>query len=108
MYAYEWDKDNGGYNLVDKIMELDKEVRPVFFEELEFLGLDKNFGWQFPKSNEPLCWAEGRRYFYRGELVAETQGGNLFDLPTLKNVTPNLSLLPVDIRSCFHIEKVIK
>lgn len=99
MYAYEWDKETGGYNLTSKIEGLLKEVRPVFFEELEFLGLDKNFGWQFLKSKEPLCWAEGRRYFYRGELVAETQGGNLFDLPTLKNVTPNLSLSPVDIKS---------
>lgn len=97
MYAYEWDKDTGGYNLTPKIEGLAKEIRPVFFEELEFLGLDKNFGWQFPKSKEPLCWAEGRRYFYRGELVAETQGGNLFELPTLKNVTPNLSLSPVDV-----------
>ena len=85
MYAYEWDKDTGGYNLTPKIEGLAKDIRP--------------FGWQFPKSKEPLCWAEGRRYFYRGELVAETQGGNLFDLPTLKNVTPNLSLLPVDIKA---------
>ena len=99
MYAYEWDKDTGGYNLTPKIEGLAKDIRPVFFEELEFLGLDKNFGWQFPKSKEPLCWAEGRRYFYRGELVAETQGGNLFELPTLKNVTPNLSLSPVDIKA---------
>ena len=99
MYAYEWDKDTGGYNLTPKIEGVAKEVRPVFFEELEFLGLDKNFGWQFPKSKEPLCWAEGRRYFYCGELVAETQGGNLFDLPALKNVTPNLSLSPVDIKT---------
>lgn len=98
MYAYEWDKDTSGYNLTPKIEGLAKDIRPVFFEELEFLGLDKNFGWQFPKSTEPLCWAEGRRYFYRGELVAETQGGNLFELPTLKNVTPNLSLSPVDFK----------
>ena len=99
MYAYEWDTATGGYNLTPTIKPLDKEIRPVFFEELEFLGLDKNFWWKFPKSKEPLCWAEGRRYFYQGELIAETQGGNLFDLPTLKNVTPNLSLLPVDIKS---------
>ena len=99
MYAYEWDTATGGYNLTPTIKSLDKEIRPVFFEELEFLRLDKNFGWQFPKSKEPLCWAEGRRYFYRGELVAETQGGNLFDLPALKNVTPNLSLSPVDIKT---------
>ena len=99
MYAYEWDTTTGGYNLTPTIKPFDKDVRPVFFEELEFLGLDKKFGWQFPKSTEPLCWAEGRRYFYRGELVAETQGGNLFELPLLKNVTQNLSLLPVDIKA---------
>ena len=98
MYAYEWDKETGGYNLVTE-NKIHNEVRPVFFEELKFLQLDKNFGWKFPKSIEPLCWAEGRRYFYRGELVAETQGGNLFDLPTLKNVVPNLILKPVDIKS---------
>ena len=48
---------------------------------------------------EPLCCAEGRRYCYRGELVAETQVGNLFDLPVLKNVVSNLSLVPVDIKA---------
>ena len=99
MYSYEWDNDTGGYKLVPEIAGLAKEVRPVFFEELEFLRLDKNFGWHFPKSKEPLCWAEGRRYFYRGELVAETQGGNLFELPALKNVAANLSLTPVDVQA---------
>ena len=47
MYAYEWDAATGGYNLVNKITGLAKEVRPVFFEELTFLGLHKNFGWHF-------------------------------------------------------------
>lgn len=98
MYAYEWDKETGGYNLVTE-NKIQNEVRPVFFEELKFLQLDKNFGWKFPESGEPLCWAEGRKYFYRGELVAETQGGNLFDLPTLKNVVPNLELKPVDVKA---------
>ena len=99
MYAYEWNKSTGGYKLVSKVEGTTKDVRPVFFEELKFLGLDKNFGWKFPKSIKPLCWAEGRRYFYRGELVAETQGGNLFDLPALKKVVPNLSLSPVNIKA---------
>ena len=48
MYAYEWDMTTGGYNLTPTIKPFDKDVRPVFFEELEFLRLDKNFGWQFP------------------------------------------------------------
>ena len=98
MYAYEWDKETGGYNLVPE-NKSSPEVRPVFFEELKFLQLDKNFGWKFPHSRKPLCWAEGRKYFYCGELVAETQGGNLFDLPILKNVVQNLSLKPVNIKA---------
>ena len=48
---------------------------------------------------KPICCAEGRRYCYRGELVAETQVGNLFDLPVLKNAVSNLSLVPVDIKA---------
>lgn len=99
MYAYKWDPATGGYNLIPKIDGAIKEVRPVFFEELVLLGFDKNCGWKFPKSKKPLCWAEGRRYFYRGELVAETQGGNLFALPALKNVAQNLSLSPINIKA---------
>ncbi len=99
LYGYEWDKDTGGYNLVTDIKALQKELRPVFFEELKFLGFDKNFGWNFPETKEPLCWADGRKYFYRGECVAETQGGNLFEIPTLKNVVENLTLEHVNIRA---------
>ena len=98
MYKYEWDKETGGYNLVTENKSIN-EIRPVFFEELKFLQLDKNFGWKFPESGEPLCWAEGRKYFYRGELAAEIEGGDLFELPALKNVVPNLSLQPVYIKT---------
>ena len=86
MYNYEWDIETGGYILTTKITGVTKEVRPVFFEELEFLKLDKNYGWEFPNVREPLMWAEGRRYFYKGEFVAEAVGGGLYDMPSLKNV----------------------
>lgn len=97
MYNYEWDKETGGYILTTKITGVTKEVRPVFFEELKFLELDKKFGWKFPDSEEPLMWAEGRRYFYKGDFVAEAMGGGLYDMPTLKNVVPHLEIVPVDI-----------
>ena len=99
LYGYEWDTETGGYNLSTDIKALHKELRPVFFEELKFLGLNKKFGWNFHESKESLCWAEGRKYFYRGECVAETQGDNLFEMPALKNVVENLTLNPVDIRT---------
>ena len=40
MYNYEWDIETGGYILLpSKITGVTKEVRPVFSEELRFLGL---------------------------------------------------------------------
>lgn len=70
--------------------------RPVFWEELDFLGLDK-LGWHYPRSKEPLLWACERRYFYKGELVLEVKGGNLFDAPVAKPIVQNLHLVPIDI-----------
>ena len=98
MYNYEWDRETGGYVLLPtKITGVTKEVRPVFSEELRFLGLDKEYGWSFPDCEEPLMWAEARRYFYRGDVVAEALGGSLYSTPILKNVVRNLCIEPVDI-----------
>ena len=64
MYNYEWDRETGGYILQPmKITGVTKEVRPVFAEELHFLGFDRDHGWNFPDCEEPLMWAESRRYF---------------------------------------------
>lgn len=99
MYNYEWDKETGGYILLPtKLTGVTKEVRPVFFEELRFLGLDKNYGWVFPESSEPLMWAEGRRYIYKGEFVGESLGGGLFEMPLLKNVVRNIVIEPVNLK----------
>ncbi len=98
MYNYEWDKETGGYVLLPtKITGVTKEVRPVFAEELRFLGLDKNYGWSFPDCETPLMWAEARRYFYKGEMVCEITGGGLYEMPIIKNIVPNLEIEPVDI-----------
>ena len=98
MYNYEWDKETGGYILLPtKITGVTKEVRPVFSEELHFLGLDRDYGWVFPDSDAPLMWAEARKYYYKGDLVAEASGGGLYEMPELKNVVSNLEVCPVDI-----------
>ena len=55
MYNYEWDIETGGYILLpSKITGVTKEVRPVFSEELRFLGLDRDYGWDFLDCEEPL------------------------------------------------------
>lgn len=99
MYNYEWDKETGGYILLPtKITGVTKEVRPVYAEELRILGLDKDYGWIIPETDQPLMWAEGRRYFYRGEPVAEAVGGGLYSTPILKNVPRNIDIVPVDVQ----------
>lgn len=85
MFRVVWDKPRNGVLLRETAP--DDEVlavppRPVFFEELDLLGLDKH-GWQYPRCEEPLLWACERRYFYRGELVLEARGGNIYDAPKL-------------------------
>lgn len=99
MYNYEWDLETGGYILTTRITGVIKEVRPVFAEELKFLEMNKKYGWDIPDCEEPIMWAEGRRYMYRGELVAEAVGGGLYSMPVMKSVIRNLSLKPVDLQT---------
>ena len=104
MYNYEWDRETGGYILLPtKITGVTKEVRPVYYEEIHLLGLDKDYGWSFPETELPLMWAEGRRYIYRGDVVAEAIGGGLYSSPIFKNTIRDLSIVPVDVPS--FIEK---
>lgn len=83
MYNIVWDKP---FNSVLLTLEASSDVlslspRPVFFEELNNLGLQKH--WTYPECKEPLLWACGREYYYKGELVLTVKGGNIFDNPTL-------------------------
>lgn len=99
MFKVVWDK----HNTVRLTMSSNGEAlyvspRPVFFEELDFLGM-KKMGWKYPKIETPLMWACDRRYFYEGELVMEVKGGNIFDSPSIC-ITPGkekLKINPIDI-----------
>ena len=100
MYNVKWDYDINGILLTDD--EGIVPPRPVFFEELDLLGFNKY--WSYPKSDNPLLWANGRRYFYKGELVAIAKGGDALNLPDLifEEGYKSLKLEEMDI------EKVIK
>ena len=97
MYKIKWDKENNIVLLDDSVEQEIPSPRPVFFEELDLLGFDKY--WNYPKSENPLLWSIGRRYYYKGELVAEAQGGNIFEAPKIKITEKgkNLVLEPIDI-----------
>lgn len=108
MYNYCWDIETGGYLLLPtKITGVTKEVRPVFAEELRFLEFDKKHGWEFPNCKEPLLWAESRKYYYHGELVAEVTGGGLYKMPEIKYISENLHLKPIDISKMIEKNRLL-
>lgn len=84
MFKVIWDSKYNGVRLTmsSKGDALNVSPRPVFWEELDLLGMNKK-GWIYPHVQEPLLWACDRRYFYKGQLVLEVKGGNVFDAPTV-------------------------
>ncbi len=102
MFKIIWDKQNNGVTLTMSSAgeALAIAPRPVFYEELDLLGLN-HMGWIYPHSEEPLLWACDRRYFYCGVLVMEVKGGNIFDDPEIM-ITPegkNIVLTPINIEA---------
>ncbi len=102
MFRIVWDKDINGVLLTTNGNgdALNVSPRPVFHEELNLLGFNKNWNWKYPESNEPLLWALDRRYFYKGEMVAEVKGGNIFDDPKIEvsDAGKGLKLKPINIQ----------
>jgi len=106
MFKTFWHKDNNLVTISDigSNHELILPPRPVFYEELDLLGLNKY--WKYNKNEYPLLWAIGRKYYYSGELVVEAIGGNIFDKPKIKIYKKNLELEPIDMDKL--VEKNIK
>lgn len=96
MFKQKWDNENNCIILSNKISDEQSIVspRPVFFEVLDLLGFGNH--WDYPKCEEPLLWAIGRRYYYRGTLVAEAKGGNIYEKPVL-NIMHQLNLKHINI-----------
>ena len=102
MFKILWDKETGGIRLTNKVLPdtLGVSPRPVFFEELDLLKLDK-LGWSYPHCKEPLLWACNKQYYYRGDFVFEVKGANLYNAPQvlLQPGFDNLSLKPIDVEA---------
>lgn len=107
MFKINWDKTNNGVRLTSKSSEENLSVapRPVFYEELDMLGLDKL--WSYPKCEEPLLWACDRKYFYCGKLIMEVKGGNLYDEPEkiLPISNKRITLKPISFDTLYKINK---
>lgn len=97
MYGYEWTDQNGIYRLSVN-SKIEKEIRPVFKEELDYFGFDKY--WSYPDTKAPLLWAEGiRRYILNGTCVAEAVGGGFYTKPSIKVYNEGLTLEPIDVEA---------
>lgn len=105
MYGYKWLEGENGIFQLDVSVPVQKEIRPVFKEELDFFEMYKY--WDYPDTSAPLLWAEGiRKYVLNGEVIAEAKGGSFYEKPTIivknlniKNLTPiNVSKL-LDVNS---------
>lgn len=84
MFKIKWDIDTGGVILTSKVTNetLGISPRPVFYEELDLLELDQ-LGWTYPRSEAPIMWAVNKQYWYRGKMLFEAKGANIYDAPTL-------------------------
>lgn len=98
MYNVKWDNEENGIILTEEDSQI-VPPRPVFFEELDLLGFDKF--WKYPNAKAPLLWASGRNYFYKGQLVAKTTGGSIFEHPNISIFEngSDLELKPVNIKN---------
>lgn len=100
MRRIEWDRESGGVLLSPKVSKdtLGISPRPVWFEELDLLGLDK-LGYSYPRVEAPLMWAINKQYFYRGELMFEAKGANIYDAPSIifQKGKESAELVPVDV-----------
>ncbi len=101
MYKITWDKDTGGVLLHSRIVAgtLGVSPRPVFFEELDLLKLNE-LGWKYPHTQEPLLWAVNKQYWYRGELMFEAKGANIYDAATVvfQSGREKMTLKPVNVK----------
>ena len=110
MYKITWDKETGGVQLHTHVVDgtLGVSPRPVFYEELDLLGLDK-LGWEYPRYKEPLLWAVNKQYWYRGELMFEAKGANIYDAATIvfQDGCEKMKLVPVNMKKMLERNREI-
>ena len=100
MFFIEWDNDLNGVQLTSAPTEKTLAIppRPVFAQELDLLRM-REHGWEYTNYTTPLCWAINRRYFYKGEVVMETRGGDMCKEPDVHIMSgyEKLKLIPIEI-----------
>jgi phosphoadenosine phosphosulfate reductase len=96
MFNIKWDPEVNGVLLTTEEGDVNLPVRPVFYEELDLIGFPE-LGFNYPKSVEPILWAAGRNYYYKGEKIATSKGGGYYENIKLEILTKNRKLEKMDI-----------
>jgi DGQHR domain-containing protein len=108
MFKVSWDRETGGVKLSALAGKdtINISPRPVFYEELNLLGLN-TLGWQYPECKEPLLWACNKEYYYCGDLVFEAKNANIYDKATIvfQPGKEELKLKPVDMKKMLERTK---
>lgn len=82
MHKYEWDPTTGGILLLPQQEKSSREPRPVYYREMNLLGMDKR--WKYPQNDDaPIMWAEAEKYIYHGKIIARAKGGSLYTPPMI-------------------------
>ena len=109
MHKYEWDPVTGGIILLPQQERCSKEPRPVYYREMNLLGMNKR--WNYPQNDDaPVMWAEAEKYIYRGKVVARAKGGCLYSSPTIiyteeDGIPEGTTLVPVDVHQMLERNK---
>lgn len=84
MFKVIWHKSSNMVKLVDSVADDNLEIVPpriVFAKELRILGVDK-YSYS-SRDDSAVCWAIDRKYYYKGELIFEAKGGDIYHSPTI-------------------------
>lgn len=106
MFDFQFECDNT-ITLIDRPPVVSREIKPVWAEELNILGIDRFF--DYPKDcATPLLWVCSTKYYYRGDKVFEIK--NLGDdTPPEVKVFPTLyqSFEPINLEALVERNKAL-
>lgn len=101
MYSFLFDTETGGILLGDQPTRDYREPRPVWAQEMDYLGFNRF--WEYDdQAEDPFLWFSKCRFYYRGVNIATIKGGDYFNKPEL--IPENIlwppqggELLPIDL-----------
>lgn len=99
MYRYIWDNETGGVILLTVKNKSYKEIRPVFYEELILLKMDKYF--KFEYNENPYMWNDGHQYIYYGNVLFKFRKTiDVFQDDEIEYIDENMigkTILPINV-----------